>query len=262
MATQAATGGYLKSTVTGAALAKNYYEILGVPRNAGEKEIKAAYHRLARSLHPDKAATAEERERVEHEFAQISQAYNTLKDKEKRDAYDKTLSEAQEKAGGGAAGGTGGGSGSGGPAGGGAGLEKSRATVARRAYLRGLQAMAAGDYTKAVEFFEAAIKNKDDEAAYYAKLAQTLLRAKRSFSRAIEAAQQAIQLDPYNVDYRLVLAELYEETGARSMALKTYEEILKWDPTNERALAAVGPREPPTAFQKIMKAIRSFLGRE
>ncbi len=247
-------------------MGKNYYEILGIPRNAGEKEIKAAYHRLARSLHPDKAASPEERQRVEKEFALISQAYNTLKDKDKRAAYDRTLAEdAKNQLEGPRQ------SGAPKPPGtdssgirmpGGASLDKSRAAVARRAYLRGLQAFASGDYGKAIEFFEAAIKNKDDEPSYHAKLAQTLLRAKRSFSRAIEAAQVAIQLDPYNVDYRLLLAELYEETGAKTMAQKTYEEILKWDPTNERALQAVAATRPPSAFEKVLRAIKSFLGRE
>jgi len=245
-------------------LSKNYYEILGVPRNAGEKEIKAAYHRLARSLHPDKAQSPEERKRVEEEFALISQAYNTLKDKDKRAAYDRTLAEEQKQAESAKPGERKGSvdSSSGIRPMGGANLEKSRAAVARRAYLRGLQAFSMGDYAKAIEFFEAAIKNKDDEPAYHAKLAQTLLRAKRSFSRAVDAAKMAIQLDPYNVDYRLLLAEIYEQIGAKSKAQETYEEILKWDPTNERALQAVAESKPPTGFQKILKAIKSFLGRE
>lgn len=245
-------------------LSKNYYEILGVPRNAGEKEIKAAYHRLARSLHPDKAATPQERERVEQEFALISQAYNTLKDKDKRAAYDRTLDAQQQRMMAGGAGAPRPATDSSGavPRPSGANLEKSRAAVARRAYLRGLQALSTGDYNKAVEFFEAAIKNKDDEPTYHAKLAQTLLRAQRSFSRAIDAIQVAIQLDPYNVDYRLLLAELYEQTGAKSMAQKTYEEILKWDPANERALRAVASSRPPTTMEKIVRAIKGFLGRE
>lgn len=246
-------------------MGKNYYEILGVPRNAGEREIKAAYHRLARSLHPDKASSPEERKRVEEEFAIVSQAYNILKDKDKRAAYDRTLDEQQRQAltgqGGERRSSSADSSAVNRPLSG-ASVEKSRAAVARRAYLRGLQAFSTGDYGKAVEFFEAAIKNKDDEAAYHAKLAQTLLRAKRSFSRAVEAAKAAIQLDPYNVDYRLLLAELYEASGAKSKALETYEEILKWDPTNERAMLALAETRPPSTLQKIVRAIKSFLGRE
>jgi len=64
---------------------KDYYSILGISRNASEKEIKQAFRRLARKHHPDVNpgdATAEEK------FKQISEAYEVLSDKEKRKKYD------------------------------------------------------------------------------------------------------------------------------------------------------------------------------
>lgn len=69
----------------------DYYRMLGVPREAPDREIKRAYYELARKLHPDKAASPEEAAKNASELAAISQAYNTLKDPKKREEYDAQL---------------------------------------------------------------------------------------------------------------------------------------------------------------------------
>jgi molecular chaperone DnaJ len=69
--------------------AQDFYEILGVPRNASDSEIKHAYRDLARRLHPDTVQDEEERKGAESRFKQINEAYAVLSDPSKRARYDR-----------------------------------------------------------------------------------------------------------------------------------------------------------------------------
>lgn len=64
----------------------DYYEILGVNKNASESELKKAYYKLSKRYHPDKNPGNKE---AEEKFKDISEAYSILSDKEKRQIYDK-----------------------------------------------------------------------------------------------------------------------------------------------------------------------------
>jgi curved DNA-binding protein len=63
---------------------KDYYEALGVEAGAGEAEIKAAYRRLARKYHPD----VSKEKGAEEKFKSVNEAYEVLRDKDKRAQYD------------------------------------------------------------------------------------------------------------------------------------------------------------------------------
>src|SRR5262249_56370291 len=65
-------------------VANDYYAALGVPRDGSPEDIKKAYRRLARELHPDVNPDARTQER----FKEITQAYEVLSDAEKRQLYD------------------------------------------------------------------------------------------------------------------------------------------------------------------------------
>jgi len=64
---------------------RDYYEVLGVGKNAGDNEIKKAYRKLAMKYHPDRNPNKKE---AEERFKEINEAYAVLSDKEKRKQYD------------------------------------------------------------------------------------------------------------------------------------------------------------------------------
>ncbi|MCE9636210.1 MAG: DnaJ domain-containing protein [Planctomycetes bacterium] len=74
---------------------QDYYQRLGVPRDADEEAVKKAYRKLALKWHPDRAKEAD-RARAEAEFKQISEAYEVLSDKEKRQEYDRLGGERKQ----------------------------------------------------------------------------------------------------------------------------------------------------------------------
>lgn len=63
---------------------KDYYDILGVPKDANERQIKKAFHKLAMKYHPDKNKSPD----AEVRFREIAEAYETLSDDTKRRKYD------------------------------------------------------------------------------------------------------------------------------------------------------------------------------
>jgi molecular chaperone DnaJ len=77
-------------------VSKDYYNTLGVDKNASDDEIKKAYRKLAHKYHPDKAGGDEAR------FKEVNEAYQVLSDKEKRSQYDQygqTFEQAQSQGG-------------------------------------------------------------------------------------------------------------------------------------------------------------------
>lgn len=268
----------------------DYYRLLGVSRDAPDREVKKAYYALARELHPDKAASPEEARANGDRLAQISQAYNTLKDPKKREEYDKgnagkssgaspnlTPQPSMPRA---AAPATTPASGAGEPAAAGGAaapaapaapqrssneLSQQRVAMAQKAFVRGMQHFKAFEYDKARPFFEAALQNDpDSEPHYHNKYAQCLIRSRGSFTKAVEAAQKAAEMDSYNLEFKLTLGEIYEAAGVPTKAIEVYEDVLRWDADNGRAkqrlaeMKAADPKNQPF----LQKYLPSLFGKK
>lgn len=85
-------------------MSKNYYEILGVSKNASINEIKKAYRKLALKYHPDRNGGKE----TDAKFKEVNEAYQILSDPQKRSQYDQYGRTFEGAPGGGAQGGFGG----------------------------------------------------------------------------------------------------------------------------------------------------------
>jgi curved DNA-binding protein CbpA len=191
----------------------DYYEILGVSRNASTAEIRKAYAVLARERHPDRFSDPEKKREAEDFFKVATAAFNALSNDKGRQEYDQALARPRLTV---------------------------PAEIAQDAYERALKHYEARDYHEAVELMRTAVHHGPDNGLYHAGLALALGRNPHWAREAIQSAEKAVQLAPRSASFHGLLAELLMAQGLRLRARKSAEAALAYDAREGRALRVLG----------------------
>lgn len=202
----------------------NYYEILSVPTDARQSEIKSAYYELARRYHPDRFAASRDaglHTQVEQLFTYITAAYGTLGDAALRAAYDEqrlkkeSLVEATLQGRGVA--------------------DADREKMAAAMFRAGLAACKCGDFQKAASRLRECVWLRPDSARFQHWLAVAQSEIPSLRKEAEQHFLKAIELDAMNPDSYLQLARLYLKVHLPIKAEGQLREALRWDPENQEA---------------------------
>jgi tetratricopeptide (TPR) repeat protein len=170
------------------------YALLGVARGADVAAIKAAYHRAAKSYHPDALARAgldaETRRRASRVFAEIGKAHATLADPVRRKQYDDSLSSDGEV------------------------FDADRLANAETNYRKGEILLRQGNFRGAVDYLRAAVELWPEEPAYQSALGWALFKKVPSEPQAArEHLERAAAIDPRDAVTVTRLAAVRRELG-------------------------------------------------
>lgn len=190
----------------------NPYEILEIAPGSSAEEIKAAYHRLAKKWHPDRFSGAEKDE-AEKRFRQLAEAFNMLKDAGKREDLSKALlspspsskepTQLQQET-----------------------APKTVPLYERTAadwYEEAKTAFEDKDYDRAMGLIHYCIRMDAQKAEHYVLLAKILDAGGGDKKVLVKALENAIRLNPKDVDSTIQLAEAFQSVGMNARASKLWE---------------------------------------
>ena len=219
--------------------AQTFYQVLDVNWDAPAQELKTVYYQLARRYHPDRFRKEHPSlvPHLESAFAKITQAYETLRDDNLRANYNSKLearrkveqqAESVQQATTQPAAHEPVVEGAGEPA-------ISKAERAAIQFKEGLAALELGEKKTALGLFASAASAVPNEARYRAHYGHLLAGSERTRRTAEAELQAAIKLDPNNANYRVMLAELYQDLGLKLRAKGEAERAVAADPNNQKA---------------------------
>jgi curved DNA-binding protein CbpA len=199
----------------------DFYELLGVAKNASAGDIKTAYMRLARERHPDRFRDNVEKERAQEFFKELTEAFNTLSNEKSRRSYDESLAKP---------------------------VATTPAELGARSFADGQRLYQQGAVIESIEQFRAALYHLPEDARVHAALGRALLRTKEGARDGVAALEKAVQLQPRQAEWHAEIAAALLAQGMKLRARKYAEKALELAPNlpeARRAATDAGLFDPP-----------------
>lgn len=198
---------------------QNYFELLGVSREAGREDIKRAYFGLAREFHPDRhfsSSSAEVRQLAQQLFDLVSTAHDTLSDPDEKARYLAELSR-------------------GGPTSG--GDDVGKLLVAEGKFQQGEELLRQRNYASAIAMFTQAVQLCANEGEFHAYLGWARFQQNPQDSdAALRDLERAAALNPKIDKTYLFTGYVYKAVGRPDKAEKQFERAIQCNPDCTEAL--------------------------
>lgn len=227
----------------------NPFEVLEVSPGATPEEIKAAYHRLAKRWHPDRYS-GEEKAEAENRFRMLAEAFNMLKDPGSRAELGKVFSEPSHKTQEPTAA---------------VGASPVRPLAERTAedwFLEAKEAFEAQDYARALGLVQYTLRMESGRADAYVLLAQLLDVSGGDKRALVNALENAIRLNPKDVDSMIRLADVFQALGMQAKAVRLRDSAKLLAPQH-KAFRVKVPKAPPPVpeGEGLIGQLRALIGR-
>jgi curved DNA-binding protein CbpA len=215
----------------------NYYDVLGVARDASEAEIRNKFRVLARENHPDRFTEPEKKRGAEDRFQLLTEAMNVLTSAARRKAHDADLEKNRP-------------------------ISQDPAALARVFLAKGVKSYREGNFPDAIAQFDLAVHHFEKDAKAFHYLALSCMKVVGQVRKGVDAIEAAIRLDANNALFHRDAGKLYIMAGLNSKAERHLEEALTWLPEDAETLSLLMKVRPSKQTSGVRKPPSGIFGRK